>query len=90
MGSRGAEVSSSGATRQIDAFPAKEVDPTGAGDAFAAGFLAHLIRGGSVNEAARWGACIASFAVEGPGTTGLPTLERARERLDRHPEVRLQ
>jgi sugar/nucleoside kinase (ribokinase family) len=54
----------------IPAFPLEEVfDPTGAGDAFAGGFMAHLARTDDVSpdnlrRAMVYGAAMGSFAVE--------------------------
>ena len=45
--------------------PAKEIDPTGAGDTFAAGFLFGLAQGQSPAGAARLGAACASIIIEG-------------------------
>jgi len=61
------------------------VDPTGAGDAFATGTLAGLLRGDPVEQALRRGVVSASFAVEDWGAAGLlrATPETAEERLRR-------
>jgi sugar/nucleoside kinase (ribokinase family) len=61
------------------------VDPTGAGDAFATGTLAGLLRGDPVEQALRRGIVSASFAVEDWGAAGLlrATPEEAEERLRR-------
>ncbi|MBI4421309.1 MAG: sugar kinase, partial [Gemmatimonadetes bacterium] len=54
----------------VPAFPLEEVfDPTGAGDAFAGGFMGHLARSGdlspaNVRRAMVFGATMGSFAVE--------------------------
>lgn len=40
---------------KIGAYPAKRVDSTGAGDAFASAFTAAIVRGSPVAEALRWG-----------------------------------
>jgi sugar/nucleoside kinase (ribokinase family) len=66
-GWRGARVHEDGRWRQVSAFPVVEVDPTGAGDSFAAGFLVALDEGADPIEAARFGAAVASFTVEAPG-----------------------
>jgi sugar/nucleoside kinase (ribokinase family) len=47
----------------IDAVPAEEIDPTGAGDAFAAGAIACLSADGSPVEAARAGAMLGAACV---------------------------
>jgi sugar/nucleoside kinase (ribokinase family) len=58
-----------------------EVDPTGAGDAFAASFLWHLHKsGGDWKTAADWANCVASFVVEKRGVGGVPKLEDVEKR----------
>lgn len=59
-------------------------DPTGAGDAFAAGVLAGLIQNRPLRRALEWGVVSASFAIEGQGAAGLlaATLQEARDRLE--------
>jgi sugar/nucleoside kinase (ribokinase family) len=73
-GRRGARIHTGGAWRHIPAFAACEVDPTGAGDAFAAGFLIALDEGADPWQAARFAAAVASFVVEAVGPV---TPERA-------------
>ncbi|MFE1384290.1 carbohydrate kinase family protein [Streptomyces sp. NPDC058740] len=50
--------------------PGGSVEPTGAGDAFRAGFLAAAGWGEDVESAARLGCAVASFALEGRGAQG--------------------
>jgi len=69
--------------RHFPAFPAHEVDPTGAGDVFAAAFLIKLRHTGDPYQAARYANCVASFVVETPGATGLPTPEQVAARMAR-------
>jgi sugar/nucleoside kinase (ribokinase family) len=59
------------------------VDPTGAGDAFAAGFLAGTLRGEPLEACLARGVVTASFAIEDWGSAGLmaATPERAQQRL---------
>jgi sugar/nucleoside kinase (ribokinase family) len=52
-GPRGAVIGSAGASERVPAPAAREVDPTGAGDAFDGVLLAHLARGDSVGDAVR-------------------------------------
>jgi sugar/nucleoside kinase (ribokinase family) len=60
---------------------ANEVDPTGAGDVFAAAFLWHVHKsGGDWQMAANWANCVASFAVEKRGTAGVPKLVEVEKR----------
>ena len=66
---------------RIEAFPARETDPTGAGDVFAA---AYLIRYGETSdplESARFAACVASSSIEADGTAGIPTRSQVELRL---------
>lgn len=73
-GRDGCDVIVGGKTTRIGAYPvAREVDPTGAGDTFAAAFLLGLARGLAPADAARLGAASASIVVEGEGGA---TLER--------------
>jgi sugar/nucleoside kinase (ribokinase family) len=59
------------------------VDPTGAGDAFAGGFLAGWLRAATVERALAQGVVGASFAIEDWGATGIlsTTAEAAAARL---------
>ncbi len=64
-----------GAAEQVPGFPAVEVDPTGAGDIFAAVFFVELRRGCPPLGAARLANCIAAVSVTRPGLDGTPTRE---------------
>lgn len=79
-GVRGCEVISGGRTRRVGVSPAHEVDPTGAGDAFAAGFLFALARGDDPAEAARLGAAAGAIAVEARGGGALARIGEAHAR----------
>jgi len=83
QGERGATVFWSGQARRFPAYSAVEVDPTGAGDAFAAAFLLELKRSGDLARAADFANCVASFVVERPGIEGVPTLAEVQRRLGR-------
>jgi len=52
----------------FSAFKTEEKDPTGAGDVFAAAFLAKYYQTDDPIESSRFANCVASFAVEGKGT----------------------
>jgi bifunctional ADP-heptose synthase (sugar kinase/adenylyltransferase) len=81
-GPRGATVYWDGRPRDFPAFrAAAELDPTGAGDVFAAAFLVRLKETDDPNVAAPFANSVASFAVEGPGTTTIPTRSQVEERL---------
>lgn len=62
---------------------ASVVDPTGAGDAFAAGYLAGHLRREGVERSLQWGVVAASFAIEAPGVEKLlhASPEEARQRF---------
>jgi sugar/nucleoside kinase (ribokinase family) len=58
-----------------------EVDPTGAGDVFAAAFFWHLHKSrGDWRTAADWANCVASFVVEKRGVAGVPKLADVEKR----------
>ncbi|TMF12682.1 MAG: ribokinase [Chloroflexi bacterium] len=86
-GYNGADICVRGNWRHIDAFPANVVDPTGAGDVFAAALLIRLWESGDVWKAVRFAACAASFSVEGDGTTAIPTRDQIEARLKEHPNI---
>src|SRR5262245_60267086 len=86
-GYNGADICVRGHWRHIDAFPASVVDPTGAGDVFAAAFLIRLWESGDVWKATRFAACAASFSVEGEGTSAVPTREQVEARLKENPNI---
>jgi sugar/nucleoside kinase (ribokinase family) len=71
--SRGGELYDVAADRVVPWVARAEavVDPTGAGDAFAAGMVAGLLRGESVERALRRGLVSASFALQGFGPAAL-------------------
>ena len=76
-------------TFYVPAYPLEEVfDPTGAGDAFAGGFVGYLARSGSVSSADLrramvYGSALGGFAVEGFGLKGFEgvDLERLEARV---------
>ncbi len=80
-GRGGATVFYRGEERQFPAFSAQEVDPTGAGDVFAAAFLIRLNETGNPFEAAPFANSAASFCIEGPGTTTIATRQQVENRL---------
>lgn len=84
-GASGARAYSQGDVYDLPAFTAVEVDPTGAGDVFAAAFLVALREGQTVARAARFAACAASFAVEAPGVEGIPTRKMVETRFPEAP-----
>ncbi|MGH2491735.1 MAG: PfkB family carbohydrate kinase, partial [Candidatus Limnocylindria bacterium] len=57
------------------------VDPTGAGDAFAAGLAIALADGRPPDDCARYANAVASFAVEGVGMESLADRARVEARM---------
>ncbi len=80
-GAEGASMHTQGEWHEIEAFPAVEVDPTGAGDVFAAAYLVRLHETAEPLEAARFASCVASFCVEADGVSGIPSRAQVEERL---------
>src|SRR2546428_6069867 len=83
QGEHGALLGRAEATFKVPAYPLQEVfDPTGAGDAFAGGFMGYLASTGDVSDASLrramvYGAALGSFAVEAFGVEGLPDVTPA-------------
>jgi len=74
LGHRGAFLATNGARKHIPVYPhARLVDPTGAGDSFAGGFIGHIANHdeSQLEEAVIRGTATASFTVEGFGLEGL-------------------
>jgi len=72
-GWQGSTVFHQGETRHFPARPVREVDPTGAGDIFAAAYLIRLEETGDPWESARFANCVASLSVEKSGIASIPT-----------------
>lgn len=67
----------------ISVVSVKAVDPTGAGDAYRAGFLLAYTRGYSIPTCGKIGSTVASFAVQSRGgQTSLPTWEEMKSRYE--------
>ncbi len=88
-GDAGARVAVDGRWFKIAAMPAREVDGTGAGDAFAAGFLIRYHETADASVAARFATAVASFVVEAAGIDGAPTRNQVEERLQAFASVNL-
>jgi sugar/nucleoside kinase (ribokinase family) len=84
---KGARVHSDGKWVEIEAFPADEVDPTGAGDVFAAAYLIRYEETEDVATAATFGSAAAAASVEAPGTEGIADRADIERRLAAHPEI---
>lgn len=74
---------------RVSAFPGKRVEATGAGDAFASGFLAAIMKGKTHREALKYGAVNAASVVEHVGpTTGLLSYTEMTKRLKGKPSFK--
>jgi len=87
---RGARVYDEGRWRSIAAFPAEEVDPTGAGDVFATAFLVELHMTNDVAKASRFASAAAACAIEATGIDAIATRTVIEERMDADASVVLQ
>ena len=83
LGARGAIVYQCDRAVRVPAFSANEIDPTGAGDVFAAAFFIEYSSSGDTVAAARFANAAASFVVEGMGTSTIPSRASVLERLAR-------
>jgi len=72
-GQEGADVFIHGEKTHIPTSPRKEVDPTGAGDIFAAAFFIHCHQHGNQLDAAHFATSIAALSVTRRGLDGVPT-----------------
>ncbi len=86
-GPAGATLYLDGQATHHPAFEAEEVDPTGAGDVFAAAFLIRLRETEDPHEATRFAHATASLTIEGLGVHSIPTREQVEHRL-RHGRIR--
>jgi len=79
-GKNGAELYTKNEMQLIPTEPAPEVDPTGAGDIFAAAFIiAKSILGKSLPDSAHFANALAGISITRPGVDGIPTVEEITE-----------
>ena len=88
-GDAGAEMTFRGDSFRVPPYPAREVDPTGAGDVFVAAYLVSYYRTRDPFTSALFGSCAASLSVEAPGLGGVPTMEQVREKMSRFPHHKI-
>ncbi len=82
-GRHGATLFQHGVAHHFPAYSAREIDPTGAGDVFAAAFLVSLYQDEDALRAVDFANCAASFSIEQQGTQGIPTLAMVEASLNK-------
>ncbi len=80
LAARGAILFVNGERYTVAPAPAAEVEPTGAGDVFAAAFLIAYNRSGDPHEAAAFAAVAGALTVEAEGIAGVPSREQLARR----------
>lgn len=80
-GRAGSTIREGNRVHHVPAFPAREVDPTGAGDVFASAFVIAYRIYGDCWKAAVFASCAAALSVEQPGISGIPDLATVLHRL---------
>lgn len=81
--SKGSTIYTNEGEFEIPVVSVKAVDPTGAGDAYRAGFLLALTRGYSLPTCGKIGSTVASFVVQARGCqTNLPTWDEMKTRYE--------
>ena len=71
-----------GEATRVPATAHEEIDPTGAGDIFAAAFFTQMRASGDALNAARFANCIASKSITRRGLAGVPTPEEVKDCLE--------
>ncbi len=84
-GREGCTVFAQGEQRDIPPRPAAEVDPTGAGDIFAASFLVRWHETGDPWHSAYFANVVASMSIEKVGVEGIPYRDAVESWLEEHP-----
>ena len=77
-GYRNIQMFQGGKRLEVAVQAAKAVDPTGAGDIFAASFIAHYYRSSDILAAAKYASLIAVNSIRRPGLSGVPTSEQVQ------------
>lgn len=90
LGKNGALAGRGSETWRCGSYPMRAIDPSGGGDAFAAGVIASILRGYDMPQTLRFASAIGASATRAVGTTdGVFTAKEAERFLRRHPmEVR--
>ena len=85
QGENGATIFHSGKKIHIPGWKTDAVDPTGAGDVFAAAFSLSYSKSSDVEYAGRFASCAASFSVQEVGFESMPTQKQVESRMKQHP-----
>ena len=80
----------SGEWHSVPAYPAREIDPTGAGDVFTSAFLIRYFETRDAPAAALFASCAASLSVEGWGVGSIPTRAEIQCRMGRFPDLKVR
>lgn len=82
-GAQGSTIHTKNGEETVMAVPAKAVDPTGAGDAYRAGFAAGYLAKRSLRECAMLGSVLGAYAVESYGTQNhMFTMDELKKRYE--------
>jgi len=87
LGFRGAVLRWKGQWYRVPAYPAQEMDSTGAGDVFAAAYLIRYSETKDPLASSLYASCAASIKVEAHGLEGIPTIDQINDRASRHPQL---
>jgi len=82
LGSEGCRVYHRGTTTHIPVKPLEEVDPTGAGDIFAAAFFIRYQQTRDFIDAAQFANACASLSVKGAGVESVPSLAEVEKQME--------
>ncbi|QDG50912.1 hypothetical protein FIV42_09250 [Persicimonas caeni] len=82
LGEQGSRIYVDGEPTEVGIYPTDAVDPTGAGDTFAASFCHQIAAGHAPVDAARFAAACASIVVEDIGARALTRLDEAEGRME--------
>jgi len=82
-GENGADVFFDNNKHTFSVFPAKMIDPTGAGDIFATAFLIRYFETKDISQAANFANTAASFCIERKGIEGIANREEILNRIEK-------
>ncbi|MBI2846213.1 MAG: hypothetical protein HYX86_06690, partial [Chloroflexi bacterium] len=83
-GQKGATLYLKGQILDLPPRPAQTVDPTGAGDVFAAAFMVKYARTQDPVLSTQFAQVAASFSTEAPGLAGIPDREKVEDWVEAH------